>query len=183
MSEEGEREVNALSCLHYLSRSKARSQLLFSIVSHNLVNSGFYGWQDFRGWDEEASLNKGWDGRWHRLMDDSTLLSLTCGWTLDVPGLTLAWRALLTINQRASCLAAHYGGSDTHVLPQCLLPLQRRYIAQWQQLLDWCLSKGAMCLPGTLMDSLNGFAFFFFFTLVERLFSTRDSAHTEDTPW
>lgn len=49
MRKEGEREVIALSCLHYLSRSKARSQLLFSIMPHNVVSSEFFGWLDFGG--------------------------------------------------------------------------------------------------------------------------------------
>lgn len=46
------------------------------------------------GWDDAAFINKGSKARWHWLMDDSTLFWLTGRLTFDVPGCTLAWRAL-----------------------------------------------------------------------------------------
>lgn len=79
------------------------SHRLLSLMSRELVNPGVSAWLHLSGRDDEAFINKGSEGRWHRLMDDSTLFCLTCKpLPLDVPGRTLACGALLRFNYQSA---------------------------------------------------------------------------------
>lgn len=101
MSKEGEREaMHFHACTIYFLFVAPPS--LIGVLCE-LVNPGVSAWLHLRGRDDEAFINKGSEGRWHRLMDDSTLFCLTRRpLPLDVPGHTLAWGALLRLNYQSA---------------------------------------------------------------------------------
>lgn len=162
------------------------SQNSISLISHESVEPGVYGWLDLRAWDDVTFIYPRSEPGQHGLMDDSVLFCFArrlAAPAVDVPGRALVWRTLLAFCYQSAGISPDCTLQQWHpctpTMSASSLATTCCIMTASVRLMSLKGSNVCLILKAAFMEGNNGVCLnssvFFFHSEKEKSFSSRYS--------